>query len=291
MKLEGNASSVCQIDGRWRYPVPRCLAPCIVPKIQKGHVAVATRANDKINNVSVVEHGEKLVVICQTNYEFPSYRMPVICNNGTWTNIPRCKPARCKQLPRAPKNGMVIAPKTEHGMRAGFRCKDGFELIVKGDSHYVECSFGNWTGEIPYCREVFCPFPGYIPNGKVLLVGNMGVYDFRPYVKKIVNNKQIMYDCDRGYVLSEGAPGATCIGGNWSPKELPKCVLGQHPRLRWSRRRRSLVAMIQNNNDKGLRYDEIKELFFKKISQQFFHSKYYLNRNQSYNKLKAILTD
>lgn len=31
-----------------------------------------------------------------------------------------------------------------------------------------------------------------------------------------------MYDCDKGYVLEEGPPGATCIGGRWSPSELPK---------------------------------------------------------------------
>lgn len=69
---------------------------------------------------------------------------------------------------------------------------------------------------------VYCPFPGYVENGKVLLVGNMGLYDYRPYVRKVVNNKQIMYDCDKGYVLLEGPPGATCIGGHWSPKDLPR---------------------------------------------------------------------
>lgn len=42
-------------------------------------------------------------------------------------------------------------------------------------------------------------------------------------ILQVINNKQIMYDCDKGYVLSErGPPGATCIGGNWSPKELPR---------------------------------------------------------------------
>lgn len=74
----------------------------------------------------------------------------------------------------------------------------------------------------------------------------MGLYDYRPYVKKVliiitiffyrpvvtiflkrlilqvVNNKQIMYECEKGYVLSEGPPGATCVGGHWSPRELPK---------------------------------------------------------------------
>lgn len=57
----------------------------------------------------------------------------------------------------------------------------------------------------------------------------MGLYDYRPYVKKVTNNKQIMYDCDKGYILAEGPPGATCIGGQWSPNQLPKykyiCIL------------------------------------------------------------------
>lgn len=57
---------------------------------------------------------------------------------------------RCKHLPKAPKNGMVIAPKMEHNMKARFTCKDGF--TVKG-KEFIECSYGNWTGEIPICQE------------------------------------------------------------------------------------------------------------------------------------------
>lgn len=38
------------------------------------------------------------------------------------------------------------------------------------------------------CQELYCSFPGYIEHGKILLVGNMGLYDYRPYVKK-VNDK------------------------------------------------------------------------------------------------------
>lgn len=49
-----------------------------------------------------------------------------------------------------------------------------------------------------------------------------------------------MYDCDKGYVLDIGPPGATCVGGKWRPLELPQCLLGQHPRLRWNRKRRSI---------------------------------------------------
>lgn len=77
-----------------------------------------------------------------------------------------------------------------------------------------------------------------------------------------MNNKQIMYDCDKGYILNEKGPvGATCgknheilkettkiikiyyllnlVGGIWRPTELPQCDPGLHPRLRWNRRKRS----------------------------------------------------
>ena len=269
MKLEGHSSSLCQMDGKWRYPLPQCLAPCIVPRIARGHVKVTSDERDHINNVTVAEHGKNLAVECDSDYEFyTASSTPVVCNNGTWSIVPSCSPARCKQMPKPPKNGMVIAPKTDHGMKAVFKCKDGFELIGGGpynNSFSVECQYGNWTGDIPHCIEVYCPFPGYVENGKVLLVGNMGVYDYRPYVRKVVNNKQIMYDCDKGYYLSEGPPGATCIGGSWSPKELPKCTLGQHPRIRWNRRRRSIGE--QKNETVIMAYRKFID-FFRKIGKK-----------------------
>ncbi|KAG7211048.1 hypothetical protein KM043_016409 [Ampulex compressa] len=284
MKLEGNTSSVCQIDGKWRYPLPQCLAPCVVPQIENGHITVASHERDHINNVTVVEHGERLLVSCVQNYEFAANSTPVICNNGTWSIVPSCSPARCKQMPKIPKNGMVIAPKTDHGMKAVFKCKDGFKLVGGGPSNAsksVECQYGNWTGDIPHCVQVFCPFPGFIENGKVFLVGNMGVYDYRPYVRKVVNNKQIMYDCDKGYVLDEGPTGATCIGGNWSPKELPKCILGQHPRLRWSRRRRSI-----SEEDIGMSYRKFIG-FFRKIGKKLLHLE--MNKGREHAKHKSVV--
>ena len=39
--------------------------------------------------------------------------------------------------------------------------------------------------------SVFCPFPGFVENGKVLLVGSMGLYEYRPYVRKIRNNRPL----------------------------------------------------------------------------------------------------
>ncbi|KAG8223021.1 hypothetical protein J437_LFUL001343, partial [Ladona fulva] len=276
MRLVGNTSTVCQVDGKWRYPVPQCLAPCVVPSVPHGRVILNGTAPPALASSTspppaprkrsgytvtvsmstttppsplpppVVQHGEVLTVVCEPRYELSHNNSPITCNNGTWTYIPRCQPARCKYLPKAPRNGMVIAPKIEHGMKARFKCKDGYAL--KGGDNVTECRFGNWTGEMPFCQEVYCPFPGYIDHGKVMLVGNMGLYDYRHYVRKVTNNKQIMYDCIRGYVLAEGPPGATCIGGKWSPKQLPRCVPGKHPRLRWSR---SVNESDWDNNNKS----------------------------------------
>ncbi|XP_014258644.1 CUB and sushi domain-containing protein 3 isoform X2 [Cimex lectularius] len=235
MLLVGNTSAVCQLDGTWTYPVPQCLAPCVIPKVDQGRVIF--ESNSTLNQIP---HGEELNLTCETRYEPNTFDSPLKCNNGSWEIMPKCIPARCKYLPKAPKNGMVIAPKTEHGMKARFSCKDGYTLKGEGTT---ECRYGNWTGEIPYCQEVYCPFPGYVENGKILLVGNMGLYDYRPYVRKVNNNKQVMYECNKGFTLLEGPPGATCVAGAWSPKQLPKCVPGLHPRLRWSRKKRSLMTL------------------------------------------------
>lgn len=58
--------------------------------------------------------------------------------------------ARCKHLPKIPENGMVIAPRMDHGTRARFQCYDGYELI---GNHTTECRYGNWSSEMPACVE------------------------------------------------------------------------------------------------------------------------------------------
>ncbi|XP_037777143.1 complement receptor type 2-like isoform X1 [Penaeus monodon] len=227
MTIEGDQSTVCQADGTWSKPLPKCLAPCIVPTIEHGRLKNRTLAG------ALVTHGSVIEVDCDERYELAYSLAPSLCYNGTWTHYPRCQPARCKKLPPRPRHGMVIAPRTDHGMWARYRCRDGYQLHGNATT---KCKYGNWTGSTPTCVEVYCPFPGEVANGRVLLVGNMGMYDYRSYVKKVRNNRQIRYDCDRGYYLVEGPPGATCVAGQWSPKEMPRCDPDLHPRIRWVKR-------------------------------------------------------
>ncbi|KAG7173717.1 Locomotion-related protein Hikaru genki-like 2 [Homarus americanus] len=217
MTIEGDQSTVCQADGSWSKPLPLCLVP----------------------------HGSIIDVQCDKNYELAYSLAPSLCYNGTWTNYPRCQPARCKKLPDRPRHGMVIAPKTDHGKMARYRCKDGYQL--QGTLN-TTCEYGNWTGTTPSCQEVYCPFPGELMHGRVLLVGNMGMYDYRSYVKKVRNNRQLRFACNRGFYLVEGPPGATCVHGRWSPKEMPRCKPDLHPRFRWLKRSVNATDFAQAYN-------------------------------------------
>lgn len=110
----------------------------------------------------------------------------------------------------------------EHGSKGYIRCLDGFKL--QGDSTTV-CLKGNWTITNSSCIEIYCGFPGYIQNGRILLIGLTGMYEYKPYIRRISNNRQVAYECDSDYRMSDGAPsGATCINGQWRPEGLPACV-------------------------------------------------------------------
>ena len=241
MTFSGEADqATCGADGQWSVAVAQCLAPCTLDQVEHGQTD--TRLGDNI------PHGQVLAINCSQHYELQGEAEGegVRCNNGTWSQQTRCFPASCKTMPDPPSNGMVVVPGTSHGSTALYQCKDGYSL--QGDNT-TSCIYGDWTGGTPYCQETYCDFPGYLTHGKILLVGNMGLYDYRPYVKKITNDRQILFDCDKGFKLEMGAPqGATCIDGKWSPLEIPMCLPEYHPRLRWLDKRSITASQLQEFN-------------------------------------------
>ena len=82
------------------YPLPNCYAPCYVKDIPMG------RSLDVELNTNA-PHDTTMNISCSENYELAS-SLPIRCNNGTWTEEPKCEPARCKILPSPPLNGMVV---------------------------------------------------------------------------------------------------------------------------------------------------------------------------------------
>ena len=45
---------------------------------------------------------------------------------------------------------------------------------------------------------MYCPYPGTIKNGQILLVGVIGKYEYRQYVRRIGHNEEIEYQCAKG---------------------------------------------------------------------------------------------
>ena len=91
-------------------------------------------ANASVSDL--VRHGDNITVECEGNYELAAGKVNggigvgigspdgagqrtdfspgIVCNNGTWSKIPRCEPARCKTLPPPPLNGMVVVSALEN---------------------------------------------------------------------------------------------------------------------------------------------------------------------------------
>ena len=41
-------------------------------------------------------------------------------SSSSWSRVAKCVPAKCTELPDAPRNGMVVAPNLDHGMVGKF---------------------------------------------------------------------------------------------------------------------------------------------------------------------------
>ena len=63
-------------------------------------------------------------VTCEAPFQ-PADNSSVVCSDGTWLQAPLCVPAKCTELPDAPRNGMVVAPNMEHGMVGKFEVGKG----------------------------------------------------------------------------------------------------------------------------------------------------------------------
>ena len=142
-------------------------APCVLTHIAHGQVM-----GGKVGQVK--DDGQSVSVLCQSPYQ-PGHNTSE-CHNGTWSPEPSCVPASCKELPDAPRNGMVVATNLSHGMVGKFevattilwswivyilfQCRDGF-ILTGNDT--TQCHFGAWTGITPWCEEGELIIQSYAP--------------------------------------------------------------------------------------------------------------------------------
>ncbi|XP_074642636.1 sushi, von Willebrand factor type A, EGF and pentraxin domain-containing protein 1-like [Tubulanus polymorphus] len=219
LRVGESLSATCLDNGKWSHPTPHCHRPCQVPYISNGEVLNYAPG-------SSVEHGVRVTFTCRRGHRL-NVTDTSWCSNGTWTVVPHCGPSPCKERPPLILNGLVRYHKLRHGHRAKYSCNTGYKLV---GSAILTCQFGKWAGNKPYCEPSYCPYPGTIENGKILLVGVIGKYEYRIYVERIGQGEVIEFQCKKGYKRI-GPAGATCIDGVWSPDNRPLCQKGKHLRL------------------------------------------------------------
>ena len=82
-----------------------------------------------------------VTVTCEAPFQ-PADNSSVVCSDGTWLQPPRCVPAKCTELPDAPRNGMVVAPNMDHGMVGKFEV--GGHEVNCYNVHILSNSVSGW---------------------------------------------------------------------------------------------------------------------------------------------------
>ena len=77
-----------------------------------------------------------------------------------------------------------------------------FDAFSSGVGHRqkrikISVILGKLTRIFLFQIVVYCPYPGTIENGQILLVGVIGKYEYRSYVKRIGHNDVIEYQCSK----------------------------------------------------------------------------------------------
>ncbi|XP_059177917.1 protein lev-9-like isoform X2 [Physella acuta] len=211
-------STRCLENGQWSDPLPRCLGQCPLPSIESGSIP-------NVKEGMYVDHGLAVHPKCHNGLVLNDLQ-PVTCDNGTWTHIPKCVPAPCRDPPPPIENGHRTFFQQSHGTRVRYFCMAGYKLA---DGHrFMVCEFGQWKGQLPVCVENLCENPGQLVNGNIYKVGKHGKFQFREYIFTIRHGDRLVYECSRNYKLI-GPRGAACVNGKWSPQEKPVCEKSSHP--------------------------------------------------------------
>lgn len=226
MLLEGESREkwICRANGTWSKPVPKCWRPCVMPSLANG---IILQPRD-VAPGTTVKHGSTLQYNCSKGFRPPRPTATTCCHDGKWLTKPICLAAPCKGRPSLIANGIVRYHHRQHGTSALYECNYGFRLV---GSNFTLCQYGEWQappGDKPKCVPNRCAYPGNITHGRVLLIGQLGKYEYRRYVQPVGHNEQIEFECNK-YFRLVGPRWSTCVNGHWSPPQLPKCKPRRHP--------------------------------------------------------------
>ncbi|KAE8279214.1 Sushi, von Willebrand factor type A, EGF and pentraxin domain-containing protein 1 [Larimichthys crocea] len=194
--LNGEATRVCQSDGLWDKPAPRCdVISCDPPEdISHGFLN-----GSSFNYDDVVEY------VCFDGYEVVGDPILRCSAQGSWVGtVPECRPCVCA-LPVV-KFGAVLGRDRACGDQVHFQCDGGYKLL--GPSQAVCERGGVWSPGVPICGRGRCSAaPPTVPNA--VQQGSSATF-----------SDTIIYRCRPGY-RAKGHPYLTCgRDGRWGEPRI-----------------------------------------------------------------------
>ncbi|XP_027142800.1 sushi, von Willebrand factor type A, EGF and pentraxin domain-containing protein 1 isoform X2 [Larimichthys crocea] len=194
--LNGEATRVCQSDGLWDKPAPRCdVISCDPPEdISHGFLN-----GSSFNYDDVVEY------VCFDGYEVVGDPILRCSAQGSWVGtVPECRPCVCA-LPVV-KFGAVLGRDRACGDQVHFQCDGGYKLL--GPSQAVCEKGGVWSPGVPICGRGRCSAaPPTVPNA--VQQGSSATF-----------SDTIIYRCRPGY-RAKGHPYLTCgRDGRWGEPRI-----------------------------------------------------------------------
>ncbi|XP_045041906.2 complement receptor type 2 isoform X2 [Desmodus rotundus] len=221
--MKGNKTVWCQANAKWGpTPLPVCesdvpLECPPLPRIPNG--------NHTGNNVGPFVPGLSVNYRCEPGYLLVGDETIRCLSSGDWSAaIPKCEEARC--APPGPLlNGKIKEPPSlQAGVTVSFSCNEGYRLEGPTSSQCVITRQSALWTRMPVCKEILCPPPPSILNGRHTGNPSMNV----PY------GSTVTYTCDPGpekgvnFILT-GETTIRCTNdsqktGTWSAP-APRCEL------------------------------------------------------------------
>ncbi|XP_051004130.1 complement receptor type 2 [Acomys russatus] len=183
--MKGSKTVWCQANKVWGpAPLPVCesdfpLECPLLPTIPNGH-HTGQHAGQFVPGLSVTYS-------CEPGYLLIGQKTIKCLSSGDWNGlIPTCKEAKCEHPGRFP-NGQVTEPVSLRvGTTVAFSCNEGYQLQGQPSSQCVIVGQkAIWTKK-PVCKEIFCPPPPTVLNGR-----HTG-----SYAENVPYGSTVTYTCD-----------------------------------------------------------------------------------------------
>uniref|UniRef100_A0A3B4ASR2 E-selectin n=1 Tax=Periophthalmus magnuspinnatus TaxID=409849 RepID=A0A3B4ASR2_9GOBI len=204
---------LCESTGQWNATQPSCTAVQCPTLPEQSNLIITCED---------LSFGSSCSFSCATGFTLVGHETITCTSSAEWSNnMPFCEgknihfisSVRCPAI-SVLENAVVncegdTKTKYAYGNSCSFSCLPGYNLV--GTKALTCTASAEWSGNVPYCQAVVCPFLEAPQNGHINCSLIESLY-----------NSQCAFTCDQDYTL-DGFAILTCDHyGNWTG-DMPTC--------------------------------------------------------------------